>query len=270
MMTCRICSSALRPHLKKNGYDVFKCSECGFGQVNITAEGIAEYYDQAYYKGEKTGFSQEENVDISLAYRYWIEENLSRFPERNGLRVLEIGPGLGAPVGGYFQRVHPNIEYAAIEISDYACERLATRGFKVFNGRVTNSETVNACRGKYDLIFGIEVIEHDPEPHAFMRAVHAMLKPAGWAGFVTGNFTGLMARMGGKDWYYLDPPSHVSFYTPKAMTRVLNDEGFGNTSIKRYGFHAIELKVFTHLPGILACAHLANFFTGMSIAAQRQ
>ncbi|MGA2886635.1 MAG: class I SAM-dependent methyltransferase [Terracidiphilus sp.] len=268
MNTCRICCSALQPHLKKNGYDVLKCTHCGFGQVNITADEIAKFYDQAYYKGEKAAFSQEENVDISPEYRYWIQKNLKRFPKRPVLRILEIGPGLGAPMAGYFQTVHPAFEFAAIEISEYACERLAARGFTVFKGRATNIATIDACRGKYDLIYGVEVIEHDPEPHAFVRAVHDMLKPGGWAAFTTGNIDGFMARWKGEGWYYIDPPAHVSYFTPKAVKQVFGEEGFENISVERYGFHYVTMKLKTRLPGILALTHLTNVSTGMSIAAQ--
>jgi SAM-dependent methyltransferase len=162
------------------------------------------------------------------------------------------------------------MEFAVIEISEYACERLAARGFNVYKGRVTEKTTVDACRGRFDLIFGIEVIEHDPEPHSFLRAVHDMLRPGGWAAFTTGNIDGLMARWNGERWYYLDPPAHVSYFTPRAVRQVLGAQGFEKISVGRYGFNHIALKLKTHLPGILALTHLCNVSTGMSIVAQRR
>lgn len=258
MLTCRICSSALRPHLKKNGYDVLKCLDCGFGQVNVSADEIADFYDKAYFDGEKGDFSQAENQEFRAEHRYWIQGNLGRLSESRKPRVLEIGPGLGAPMGGYFQRFHPTIEYAAIEISEYACERLSARGFNVFHGRVTNAKAIDACRGKFDLIFGIEVIEHDPEPRAFVHSVYEMLRPGGWAAFTTGNMDGFMARWKKEHWYYLDPPAHLSYFTPAAVRQVLSKEGFKNISIKKYGFNYIALRLRTHIPGILALTHLRN------------
>jgi SAM-dependent methyltransferase len=259
----------VKPHLSKNGYDVLKCVKCGFGQVNVSADEIAEFYDKAYFDGERAGFSQQEHCEARPEHRYWIEKNLGRLPGGSVLRILEIGPGLGAPIGAYFQHVYPQIDYEAIEISDYACERLAARGFNVFKGRVTETTTIDACRGKFDLIFGIEVIEHDPEPHAFVRAVHDMLKPGGWAAFTPGNIDGLMARWNKERWYYFDPPAHLSYFTPRAVKQVFGAEGFESVSVQRYGFNYIAMKLRTHLPGILALTHLSNISTGMSIAAQR-
>lgn len=268
-MICRICSSTTRPYLEKNGYLILRCGSCGFGQVDVTADEISEFYDQAYFDGSKAQFAQQENVAIPRCYKYWIELNLRRLRTSEGLKVLEIGPGLGAPIGGYFQQTRPDVEFAAIEISEHACTRLAARGFTVFQGRVTNPDTVEACRGKYDLIYGNEVIEHDPEPHAFVRAVHDMLKPGGWAAFTTGNLDGGKAKRNKEKWYYLDPPAHVSYYTPTAAKQLFGGEGFHNVSVKRYGFNYIELKLKTHIPGILLATHLSNVSTGMSIAAQR-
>ena len=269
LTTCRICSSALKPYLKKNGHDVLRCTHCGFGQVNVTAAGIGAFYDKAYFEGERADFSQQENCEARPEHRYWIEGNLNLLPGGRVLQILEIGPGLGAPMGAYFQSFQPEMEYAAVEISEYACRRLSARGFNVFKGRVTETGTVEACRGKFDLVFGIEVIEHDPEPHAFVRAVHDMLRPGGWAAFTTGNIDGLMARWKKEHWYYLDPPAHLSYFTPRAVKEVFDAEGFENISVERYGFRHIALKLRTRLPGILALTHLSNVSTGMSVAAQR-
>lgn len=268
-MNCNICASAVEPYLEKNGYMILKCVRCGFGQVDVTPEEIADFYDKAYFAGEKANFSQEENTEIAPSHRYWIEDNLKHLAGKSSLRVLEIGPGLGAPMGGYFLSSHPEVEFAVIEISEHACTRLRARGFTVFQGRVTDSETMNACRGKYDLIYGTEVIEHDPEPHAFVRAVHDMLRPSGWAAFTTGNLDGFMARWNKGDWYYLDPPAHVSYFTPRAVKRVFKAEGFVQVKVKRYGFNYISMKLKTHLPGILLATHFSNVSTGMSIIAQR-
>jgi hypothetical protein len=38
----------LTPLFSKNGYDIFKCTDCCFGQVNVTAEDIANFYDREY------------------------------------------------------------------------------------------------------------------------------------------------------------------------------------------------------------------------------
>lgn len=258
------------PYARKNGYDVLRCKSCGFGQTDVTKEEIAAFYDKAYFDGEKAEFGQMEDVTTPATHRFWIEQQLAKLRGDRPLSVLEIGPGLGGPLAQYFQRNRTDVSYAAIEISDYASERLRARGLDVYCGRVVDPQILEACRGKYDLVFGTEVIEHDLEPHAFVRSIHDMLKTDGRAAFTTGNLDGWMARRRGRDWYYLDPPAHVSFYTPESARRVFGAAGFRDIGISRYGFRHIELKLRTHLPGLLLFTHLANVSTGMTISAHRR
>ncbi len=269
-LDCRICFAPMTLYVKKNGYDIYKCTACGFGQVNVTADDITNFYDSEYFAGNKAHFGQEANSTISPSHRFWLEKNLARLRGTKPLRMLEIGPGLGGAVAGYMRAKHPDVEYAAIEISDYAAENLQRRGFLVFQGRVTDPVTIDSCRGRFDLVCGTEVIEHDPEPHPFMRAVHDMLKPGGWAAFTTGNLNGWMSRWNREKWYYIDPPAHVSYYAPAAVRKLFHAEGFTRVDVRRYGFTYIDLKLKTHLPGILWLTHLSNISTGISIVANRE
>jgi SAM-dependent methyltransferase len=268
-MTCRICNSPVQKYLHKNGYDILRCVRCGFGQVSVTAAEISAFYDKAYFGGEKANFAQEEDSEISPSYRYWIDRQLDRLPASGTVRVLEIGPGLGGPIAGYIQRQHPRVEFSCIEISKYASERLVARGFTVHCGGVSDAAAVEGWRSNFDLIYGTEVIEHDPDPRAFVRTVHDMLKPGRWAAFTTGNLDGLMARWKRESWYYIDPPAHVSYYTPKAVRHAFGTEGFDQVRAMRYGFRHIDAKLKTHLPGLLVLTHLANTATGINITARR-
>jgi len=271
-MNCRVCGvSPLRHYATKNGYEVLKCPGCGFGQVDVTQEDLSRLYEEAYWKGETTpGWAQSEDAPIPPAYVYWLEQQLRLLPRGPGpLRVLEIGPGLGGMMAGYLRREHPGIEYEAIEISEFAAESLAARGFTIHTGGLTTGSIVEACRGRFDLVVGTEVIEHDPDPHAFAAAIRAVLKPGGWCAFSTGNIDGLISRWNKVKWYYLDPPLHVSYYTPKAFKTLFQQEGFDRVSSRRYGFNYIRLKVKTHIPGILLLSHLSGIATGMCLRARR-
>lgn len=271
-MRCRICdSNYLKPYFTVNGYEILKCSRCGFGQVPITAEGLALLYNEDYWSGDTTDkWSQSENQPIGAPHTYWLNKQLSLCPENSKLLVLEIGPGLGGSIAGYFQEHRPDVLYEAIEISDYAADRLDARGFTIHHGGVTTPSIIEACRGRFDLIIGTEVIEHDPDPHAFARAVHAMLKPGGWCSFTTGNIDGLISRWNKGKWYYLDPPLHVSYYTPKAFRILFQQEGFDRLSVQHYGFNYISLKLKTHIPGILLLSDLMSISTGMTVRARRK
>jgi SAM-dependent methyltransferase len=268
-MTCRICSGALKPYAQKNGFEVLQCTVCGFGQVDVTPEVLAGFYDKSYFDGEKAGFAQEEDIPLPDPHRRWIESQLAHLARRGSLNVLEIGPGLGGPIAGYFQRERKEDHYTGVEFSDYAAERLRARGLDVRAGRVVDPEILESCRGKYDLVFGTEVIEHDLEPHAFLQAVFQMLKPGGRAAFTTGNLDGWMARTKKADWYYLDPPAHVSFYSDRSARKALMMAGFSDVKVTRWGFNHIRIAAKLHMPFLLPLTHIANISTGMTMSGQR-
>ena len=271
-MSCRICRTPVKFFARKNGFDVMQCPACGFGQVDVPPQVLATFYDREYFSGEKASFAQRENEEVSAARRFWIEGELAKLTVRGPLRVLEIGPGLGGPIAGYFERERKGDYYAAIEFSEHAAQRLRARGFEVWTGRVMEPQILQACRGRFDFVFATEVIEHDLEPHAFLRAVHDMLTPGGRAAFTTGNLDGQMARRRKADWYYLDPPAHVSFYTPRSAHKAMTDAGFKNFGVKRYGFRHIDIAA--RFPAFLRrsllwATDVANVSTGMTISAVR-
>lgn len=269
-MTCKIChSSRLDKLYFLQNYQIWQCAECGFGQVDITAEELAAFYDKAYFNGEKAHFGQAADDEIRPSHRFWLERQLRRIETNKPIHVLDIGPGLSAGFGEYLRAHRPDISYEAVEISEYAVENLRGRGYTVHSGRCADPAILDACRGRFDLIVGTEVIEHDPEPHAFIGAVHAMLKPGGRCAFTTGNLKGLVAKKQSSKWYYLDPPAHVSYYAPKAAQILFQSEGFTAIENWKVGFNYITLKLKTRIPGILTLAHLLSLPTGMTISAQR-
>jgi SAM-dependent methyltransferase len=269
---CRICSSACRFYANKNGFEILRCPDCGFGQVEVSQEVLDSFYDKSYFNGEKASFAQPEDEMISGAKRFWIEQQLALLKGAGPFRVLEIGPGLAGPMAGHIERERKDITYAAVEFSEYAAEKLRARGFEVWRGRVVDPEILENCRGKYDLVYATEVIEHDLEPREFLQAVYAMLKPGGRAAFTTGNLDGWMSRWHKADWYYLDPPAHVSYYTARSARKAMADAGFKNFGVTRYGFRHIE--VAQKAPAVVRDAllwmtDLSNVSTGMTISAER-
>jgi SAM-dependent methyltransferase len=269
---CRICSGESKFYATKFGFDVTRCEQCGFGQVDASPEVLAKFYDKEYFEGERARFAQPEHQILTPPHRWWIEDQLSHLKGREPLRVLEIGPGLGGPIAGYFERERKDDVYDAVEFSDYAAEKLRARGLNVWTGRVVDPAILEACRGRYDFVFATEVIEHDLDPHGFLDAVHKMLRPGARAAFTTGNLDGYMARKGKGNWYYLDPPAHVSYYTARAAKRAMTDVGLINFRAERFGFRHIEavLRLPAWLRGtVLKATDVANISTGMTISSQK-
>ncbi len=194
-MLCRICAS---PNVTKlylvHDYQIWRCARCGFGQVDVTPAELTTFYDRAYFQGERASFAQEAGQPIEPSHALWFETQLAKLPRSSHKSVLDIGPGVSAAFGQYLRQHYPDWTYEAIEISDFATSEIRARGYTVHHGRCADPAIQDLCRNRFDLIVGTEVIEHDPEPHAFIAAVHTMLKPGGRCAFTTGNLNGRIAR----------------------------------------------------------------------------
>jgi SAM-dependent methyltransferase len=269
-LTCKICDSGrIKLLYRIRDYDIYRCGDCGFGQVYVSSEELHGLYDEAYFSGERANFRQMADAPLPAAMRYWLDEFLPARRSGVSLNLLEIGPGLSGAVARHLRLARPDIAYEAVEFSEYAAAHLREQGFVVHAGVISAQRTRSDCGGRFDLVIGTEVIEHDPDPKAFADAVYECLKPGGICRFTTGNLDGFMARWHKQKWYYFDPPVHVSYFSPRAVRRLFLGAGFRNVDSYRTGFNYIDLKLRTRLPGILTVAHLLSIPTGMVIRASK-
>jgi len=269
-LACKVCDSGKTQLLYNiRGYDIYRCKNCGFGQVDISVDELRSFYDEAYFSGERAQFQQAIDAPLSAAMRYWLEEFLP--PVRPGVshNMLEIGPGLSGAVARHLSLTRPDIVYEAVELSEYAAQHLRRRGFVVHCGVIGAPEIAAVCSGRFDIVIGTEVIEHDPNPKDFAKSVYDYLKPQGLCRFTTGNLNGFMARWHKQEWYYFDPPAHVSYFSPPSVDRLFRGAGFRGVDSYRTGFNYINLKLRARLPGILTLAHWLSIPTGMVIRASK-
>lgn len=88
----------------------------------------------------------------------------------------------------------------------------------------------------FDLVASISLIEHltPQDVETFIKQARLVLKPRGYIFIVTPNFATPIRLIQGKKWFgYLDP-THINFYTPGSLAKVLKKHGFNNiqTSFK--------------------------------------
>jgi SAM-dependent methyltransferase len=266
MTTCKVCGSgSLRKYAVVNGFQIWKCRICGFGQTEITSEDTRQFYDPQYFSGGKARFSQAIEDEIPGFKKWWVD----RYVSGKSRDVLEIGPGPAVMLGRYLAATRTGISYEAVEISSFACEAVRRAGFHAYNGAIYASEVEAACRGRFDAVIATEVIEHDPDPRRFAQGMFDALKPGGEACLTTGNFDGIMARIKGGKWYYLDPPAHPVYYTPKSITRLLKGVGFREIDVVCIGSNYVELYLRYPIPGLLRFVQTIRLPTGMTVVARK-
>jgi ubiquinone/menaquinone biosynthesis C-methylase UbiE len=122
--------------------------------------------------------------ELVEAHRYekeWHIQEAGNFAQTQGLRVLEIGCGLGTD-GAQFAKA--GADYTGIDLTDAAVE-LARRRFELFNlpgtFKVADAERLDFPDNSFDIVYSHGVLHHTPDTAGAIREVHRVLKPGGKA-----------------------------------------------------------------------------------------
>jgi SAM-dependent methyltransferase len=134
-------------------------------------------------------------------------------------RLLDVGCGPGdfvllAQKAGWHAR--------GIEVSNTQVEYARSHGADV---TLVPDFTAYQCEETYDVITFNHVLEHVPEPKAYlMRAIH-LLGPQGILLIAVPNYGGVSRRIFQQYWTHLDLPRHIFHYNPTNLTRMLRQLG---------------------------------------------
>jgi len=118
------------------------------------------------------------------AHRYakeWHIPDAADFAGACGLRVLEIGCGLGTDGAQYAKA---GAQYTGIDLTEAAIELARTR-FEVSGlpgeFRVADAENLDFADDSFDLIYSHGVLHHTPDTERAVQEIHRVLKPRGRA-----------------------------------------------------------------------------------------
>ena len=122
--------------------------------------------------------------ELVQEHRYtkeWHIPTAAGFAETNGLRVLEIGCGLGTD-GAQFAQAGAN--YTGVDLTEAAVE-LAQKRFELFNlpgnFKTDDAEKLSFRDNTFDLVYSHGVLHHTPDIESAIREVHRVLRPGGRA-----------------------------------------------------------------------------------------
>jgi 2-polyprenyl-3-methyl-5-hydroxy-6-metoxy-1,4-benzoquinol methylase len=249
-------------------YQVVSCIRCSLVQVNPQpdARTVAPYYSSDYFtrrtdRGYDNYFSDRLKVQIQRVY----EQNLTdlRFFEyedflRSGSWLLRHCAG---PAGGRSPRDNRNgrdgdhrprsldVGCAAGYFVQYLEERgwnatgielsraAARHGVRELNLNILVGDFLS-CRklepASYDLISLWASIEHMHSPRQVLERSFELLKPGGRMLLSTCRY-GILARMRGTAWRFMNVPEHLYFFRLEGLTGLAEEIGFVTEATVSYG-----------------------------------
>lgn len=173
-----------------------------------------------------------------------IKRNFARFIERLR-RVQPSGKmlELGCAYGYFLEMARSDWEVTGIDISEPATSACADR----FPGSVYCGDLLTAelPRSHYDWVVAWDTIEHLDKPREYMARCLELLRPGGYLALTTGDVSSWSARLFGRRWRLLTPPSHLTFFSRTGMRKLLRMAGFTQICFDTVGYdRSLAFSVF--------------------------
>jgi SAM-dependent methyltransferase len=222
-----------------------RCADCGFvtAAADLDATDFVALYGKDYFHGsEYMDYVEErESLRLNFAGRMSTLEEIT-----GGLRgksLLEIGCAYGFFLE--LAREH-GVEACGIDIAAEAVRYAqATLGLRAECGDYLALQT-----GPVDLVAMWDTVEHLPRPDLFIGKAAADLRPGGLIAITTGDIGSLNARMRGRYWRMIHPPTHLHYFSVVTLSRLLVRHGLDIVHVTHPGvsrrLHSILYLVLAH------------------------
>jgi SAM-dependent methyltransferase len=207
------------------------------------------------------------------------EAALKRNFERLVRRMVDLRPAgelleLGCAFGYFLDLAREQWRVRGLDVSPAATAACRQRfGEAVICAEASSAELP---RSHFDWVVGWDVIEHLDDPRACVRRAFELLRPGGLLALSTGDVSSFAARVCGRRWRLMTPPSHLTYFSRKGMRRLLDGEGFDEVSIGTLGYDRnLDFALFRLLPprlyqamqrrvpGLAAALRRASFYVDL-------
>lgn len=205
--------------LSEEEYRYYRCASCELVFLHPVPPDLGHHYQGGY---QPIPASLEELRSMAAPERYRLEPIL----EKAGGDLLEIGPWIGL---FSINAKDAGFQVDAIEMSAAAAAFLRdVAGVSVVHSNDPAAElSAPKC---YDVIVLWHSLEHLQEPWKVLEAAAKRLKPGGILLVSVPNIDGTQATLLGKRWLHLDAPRHLYFWSPQALSRLM--QSFGLETIR--------------------------------------
>ncbi|PHX99428.1 MAG: hypothetical protein CK529_09475 [Rhodospirillaceae bacterium] len=232
---CPVCGDTAQLKLlcKVDAFDIKACGVCEteYADSMPSAYELKQYYDRReWFEGGEPGGYQ--NYDKQTEWSLdLVTSLLAEFPGGAERSVLDIGCGYGTHLALAAER---GWKCFGVEPSNHARgiakQRLGGRAFVV-------EDTAELIPHEFDLVLILDTIEHLPSPYALLYSLFSIGAITAKTRVVisTPNAGSADAKRDPATWAYRHPPSHLVYYSERALTYLLQHLHFTTIDIRGTG-----------------------------------
>jgi 2-polyprenyl-3-methyl-5-hydroxy-6-metoxy-1,4-benzoquinol methylase len=223
---CIGCGSAeFKPYT--DSHNLIKCQNCGLvvaDEIPTTKE-IEKIYQQDYFFGMEYFDYKADRLALERNFRKRIKR--LEFMLGKDFKVAEIGCAYGYFLNMIKDHSHSHIGFdVSREGVEHAQKELSV------NATTTDFLNHEIEKGSLDSVFMWDVAEHLSFPDKYFKKVSEVLKPGGYVALTTGNIEAWLPRLRKSAWRMIHPPTHVYYFSPKTMEKLLDQYGLKVVSVK--------------------------------------
>ncbi|MBF0532664.1 MAG: class I SAM-dependent methyltransferase [Candidatus Omnitrophica bacterium] len=222
---------------------IYLCQQCGIIISAAICQSAAQNFPEQNYKnnyyGEAAAGRPLNRLFNALFQTERQQTSLARVKPG---KILDVGCGDGT----FLSYLPPLWKKFGYEPSPCGQAILKNReGIHFFD---LASPEKSAQEQSFDVITLWQSLEHMPDPQNTLNAIKNILKNTGILFISVPNCGSLQAKIFRGRWFHLDPTRHYWHYTPKTITRLLENAGYHVVTIRTLSF---EYGVFGWLQSFL-------------------
>jgi SAM-dependent methyltransferase len=230
---CGVCGGKTRPgvarpastYAPRGEYGIATCDRCGSGRTMPVPQ--PDDLD-AFYARE---YSYDAHLLIAAEKRWRARRILETALPPGAKRVLDVGCMYGYLLEE--AKARGVRDAMGVELSAGPAKAAAANGLDVFCGSIAGF----AARGpgKFDLIVAQHVLEHVPDPGAFLKCARELLAPGGKVCLCVPNYDARARKVFREAWGWYQVPVHLHHFGARGLTGLLEDSGFAVDRTERRG-----------------------------------
>lgn len=235
---CLVCGGAYGP-CRLPGLK--QCRECTFitADMAMSEEALNALYGEDYFHGDEYRDYVSEEASLKDNFRRRIRTLQELIPDLKDRRVFEIG----CAYGFFLDEVRGDVASAqGIDISaDATAYARETKGLDA----ATGSYLDHPPQPDIGLVTLWDTVEHLPRPDLFIEKAGREIADGGFIAVTTGDIDSLNARLRGRHWRMIHPPTHLHYFSVATLSRLLERHGFDIVHVSHPG-NARDLRSILH------------------------
>lgn len=221
--------------LKKQGFSIVKCTNCGFVYVNprVENEQLLAIYEHNYFRNKDygyTGYEQEKRLRVRNFTR-WLNDADKFITTELPVNSLDIGCA-----AGYCLELMNAKGWTSkgLELDEEMCRDLELNGYDVTKSSIADFNTET----KFSVITLFDVIEHIPDLDTAFSKLCSLLTADGVVIMVTPDHNSFQRKLLGKRWFQYKPIEHIQYFDKHSLQVFAERNGLQIIYSRRCGQYA--------------------------------